>query len=374
MACEEDLGPPPPEKELHHTPPDNEPRGMLHYGSLDYLFWWFKSQPVPPLVTTGTNGKLSDPNTRVLLGDHLSFDDQEHMGVRGNFGWWLTPHQELGIEFGGFWLAQTNPSLTLGGPVLARPFVNATTGLEDAFLLASPGVTTGAIRVSALSRFWGAESNLRCEVCRCDCFHLDLLAGFRYLELDEALHIDSVSTVAATVPVFGGTSVFAADRFGTQNQFYGGQLGAEAEFHWGRFFLDLSAKVALGDMVEQVNTGGTTLVVTPSGTRMSLLGGFLALPTNIGHFHQDSFTAIPELGFNIGCQLTHHLRAYVGYTFLYVSDVVRPGDQIDRTVNTTQLPTLAGAGMLVGVPRPMPVNREGDFWAQGINVGFELRY
>ncbi len=81
---------------------------------------------------------------------------------------------------------------------------------------------------------------------------------------------------------------------------------------------------------------------------------------------------VPEIGFNVGRQVTNNIRLYVGYTFLYWSSVVRPGDQIDFVVNPTQLPTSAGPGMLVGPARPAPLFRESDFWAQGINFGWRL--
>jgi hypothetical protein len=54
--------------------------------------------------------------------------------------------------------------------------------------------------------------------------------------------------------------------------------------------------------------------------------------------------------------------------------VVRPGDQIDRVVNPTQLPLSAAASQLIGPARPVPVLRDTDFWAQGINFGVEFRY
>lgn len=72
--------------------------------------------------------------------------------------------------------------------------------------------------------------------------------------------------------------------------------------------------------------------------------------------------------------MTDHLRAYVGYSLLYWSDVVRPGDQIDRGINTTQLPTLGGQGTLTGPRRPAFSFQDSDFWAQGINFGVQLRF
>jgi len=78
-----------------------------------------------------------------------------------------------------------------------------------------------------------------------------------------------------------------------------------------------------------------------------------------------AFLGFPQLGVNVGYQLTDNVRAFVGYTFLYWNDVLRPGDQIDRVVNTTQSPVnLIGNGLLVGPARPAPIFRESDFWAQ----------
>ena len=104
------------------------------------------------------------------------------------------------------------------------------------------------------------------------------------------------------------------------------------------------------------------------------MGGLLTQPTNIGRFSRDRFAVAPEAGVKLGFQVTDWMKFTVGYTFLYLSDVARPGNQIDRTVNTSQLPTQLGGGMLVGAPRPGFVFKGTDFWAQGLTLGLELRY
>jgi hypothetical protein len=107
---------------------------------------------------------------------------------------------------------------------------------------------------------------------------------------------------------------------------------------------------------------------------MTLAGGVLALPTNSGHFNRDRFAVVPEIDINVGYQVSRHLRAFLGYSFLYASNVVRPGDTIDRTVNLTQLPSSLGPGVLTGAARPMPLLKDTEFWAQGMNFGLEFRY
>jgi hypothetical protein len=59
---------------------------------------------------------------------------------------------------------------------------------------------------------------------------------------------------------------------------------------------------------------------------------------------------------------------------MYWSSVVRPGDQIDTTINRTQLPSVFAPGMLVGAPRPGFQFHPTDFWAQGVSFGLELQY
>ena len=89
---------------------------------------------------------------------------------------------------------------------------------------------------------------------------------------------------------------------------------------------------------------------------------------------KDQFTVVPEVGLKLGCQITSFLRLDVGYTFLWMSDVARPGNQIDTTVNRTQVPSSLAFGPLVGPARPAFTFRESDFWAHGVSLGLECRY
>jgi hypothetical protein len=77
---------------------------------------------------------------------------------------------------------------------------------------------------------------------------------------------------------------------------------------------------------------------------------------------------------SINSQLNNHLRIYAGYTFLYWSDVARPGDQIDRGINTSQLPIVGASAGSAGSNRPTFSFKETDFWAQGVNAGLEFPF
>ncbi len=71
----------------------------------------------------------------------------------------------------------------------------------------------------------------------------------------------------------------------------------------------------------------------------------------------------------LGYCLCPQWRVKLGYTFLYWSSVVRPGDQIDRDVNPNLLPPEATP--LTGLQRPVFTFVESDLWVNGLNLGLE---
>jgi hypothetical protein len=257
---------------------------------------------------------------------------------------------------------------------LARPFFEQNNGQEFSQISTRPDLATGSISVDSPSRFWGAELNWREKFC-CGCnYRVDVLAGFRYLELDESLNITEDLLALPTVPTFGGDTIIVSDRFGTRNQFYGGQVGVDGEYRLGSWFIDGRAKIALGDNHETLNIGGNQVITTPAGVTSVFTGGLLALPSNIGHFNKDVFAVVPEVGLKVGYQFSDCLRFTVGYDLTYWSRVIRPGGQIDTVLDANQIPNFGANAPPVANPRPVVLFRETDFWAQGISFGVELRY
>ena len=387
----EGVGAPAPGHPDHITTPDacngngcatcREPCGPpgRFWVSAEYLLWWIKDERLPPLVTAGpagTTGVLGSPGTTVIFGGS-DLNHEEFSGGRFAAGFWLDDCQTVGVEADFFFLAPRSSNFFVGGgtggPIIARPIINALTGEETSEFVSSP-LVSGNIQVHSRSELFGAEVNGICNLCCCCTHRLDLLGGFRYLQLEEKLDITEDLTLAPTVPTFGGSHISVRDHFETQNRFYGGQLGVRGEWWRGRAFVNVRGEVTLGETHESIDIRGVTTLTPPGGTTTTVPGGILALPSNSGHFTRDEFSVVPEVGINVGYQVTNHLRAYVGYTFLYWSDVVRPGDQIDRTINLTQVPSTGGSGVLVGPARPAVLFKTTDFWAQGINLGLEFRF
>ena len=248
--------------------------------------------------------------------------------------------------------------------------------LSNAQIVAFPGTAAGTVNVQSSSRLQGASVNGICNLYCCDtcCYgnRIDLVGGGSWIQLNEGLNV--VEDINPD-PSVGGGNIGVLDQFGTRNNFYGGQIGLRDEIRRGRFFVNARGMVALGDTHEQVDIGGGTAFTPVAGGATTVMpGGLLARRSNIGSYSRDRISYIPEFDFNVGCQVTDHMRVFVGYTFLYWSNVVRPGDAIDLSVNPSQIPSNRGGGGLTGSPQPAFKFRDSDFWAQGVNLGLELRY
>jgi hypothetical protein len=375
--------------------PATAPGGRF-YGSAEYLLWFIKGYNTPPLVTTSPatvpqqlQGVLGSPATAVLFGGSQLTQDP-FSGGRFFAGYRFGPCNLWAAEAGGFFLNQQTTRFAAASPfpaVIARPFVgNSPAGLaETAELVASPGSnpgelfsSAGSIRIAAPTQFWGVEANLRRTVC-CGCnYNLDLLAGYRYLNLNEGLHITEDLISLRAVPQAGisvGDHIVVLDNFNTRNQFNGGQVGAVGEYRFGKLVLGGSLKVALGNMHEEININGATSITsaTPGVAPRTFNSGLLALSSNSGTFTRDRFAVVPEVGLRVGYQVTNNLRVFVAYNFLYISEVVRPGDQIDRILNTNLIPPFSPAAP-AGPVHPVVPFKSTDLWVQGVSFGLEWRY
>ena len=100
-------------------------------------------------------------------------------------------------------------------------------------------------------------------------------------------------------------------------------------------------------------------------------GPLLALPSNVGQLSSDRIAVVPEANLRLGCQLSDHIRVTLGYNALYWNRILCPGDQMDATVNTTQLPF---RGPFVGPAAPAPKFAFTDAFAQGVEAGVEFTF
>lgn len=383
-----------------------------HWLSADYLMWWTKGMRIPPLVTTTTvdppvlgsaDGSLDQAGHVILYGDEEILRGRRS-GMRFQAGTWLDDCCRLGFEADYYFLNEATERFsasspgTVGSQVISRPFYDILRPGATAMMgipgpigniqqVAFPDQLSGTITVTAQSDFQSAGTRMRyalcCETSGCQTAHdgseyhfakrLDFLLGYRFARLNESLGIlEELDETGFFVPP---QQFQVRDSFRTQNDFHGAELGVRGEWTTGRLSLDLLGKLALGNVRQRVAINGSTdVTVVGMPPEPTAAGGLLALTTNIGSYEQNSFAVIPELGATLGLQLTKRLRGTIGYSFVYWSNVVRPGDQIDLDLNQTFIPRFNGGVAGSGFQRPGFNFRETDYWAQGLNVGLDYRW
>lgn len=356
----------------------------------DALLWSTKSAPVPqPIVTTGSPadavpGAAGQPGTQVAFGAN-NYGFNYVGGIRLETGVWLDPGRVVGVEAGYFVLIEQerdfkNQSDILGNPLIARPTINAASGRESAYYDSLPGQVVGGVDVKLRSEFQGANCDGTFNLVQTQRVRLDALAGFRYLSLSESLNV-SDQFLDAT----GGTRAFAGgpinfndalgdfDSFRTTNSFYGGSGGARLYYAQGRWYITALGKVALGPVQERAIISGSTTLTDQNGHTTTLPGGVMATAANMGRYYQSAFAVAPEGRLNFGYQITPLITMRVGYTFIYLSNVARPGSQVTRLNNPSQVPSDRSYSPSASSVATFQFHSS-SYWAQGLNFGLDFRF
>ena len=170
---------------------------------------------------------------------------------------------------------------------------------------------------------------------------VDALFGFRWLNLGE--QEDFSTTNRPSTPLrstSSSTRLIRSRRATTSTAAWSGcglyvpddgSGGRRGELCYRGAFL-----FALGDTVERININGesqTNLGNPPAASNINYAGGVFAQPTNMGAHDADHFAFVPEGDFAVGYAFASWGRVMLGYDVIYISDVARPGDQIDPGVN-----------------------------------------
>jgi hypothetical protein len=155
------------------------------------------------------------------------------------------------------------------------------------------------------------------------------------------------------------------DYFRAKNQFHGGMLGLSGEVRRGCLSFKGLGKIGFGNMHQSMLIDGSNSFDLGGGPLVTT-GGLFTQTTNIGKFTRDHFAYIPEMQLTVGYQLTDAFRVTAGYDFIYWSNVILAGEQVDRSVNTLLFGGMAG---VPGEQRPAFDWQASDFWAMGLNFG-----
>lgn len=359
----------------------------------EYVGWWAQGGHLPTLVATSPNGTL--PATVPLYGN-ATYNGDYRSGNWTQAGMWFDCCHTHGIQADYFFVGDESSPFTAssdGDPILTRPFIDATTGLPAEELIAVPGIVVGRISIDNRNSLDGAGIDMRCNLCCCcndccksdcgcdsgcgkcwcgeNCNRVDFVYGFRYYGFNDNLGIhEQLTSIEPNSPVAIGTQIDVRDNFLTQNNFYGGEIGIIGQHYRGRWMLEDTLKVALGDMNQLVSINGSTIVSFPGQPTAFNQGGIFALSSNIGEHEHNSFVAIPQVSLRIGYRATERLTFMAGYTLMYFSQLARAGDQIDTTINPNLIPPPIGGGP----NRPAFKFHPSDLLLQGITLGAEYSF
>ncbi len=323
------------------------------YGDLEYVLTWFDDRSPPPLAGNAPPVRIQvfpPPPPNVLYGgtptDFGGID-----GLRATAGYWLDCQQNLGVEATGFLTERTGTGFAAvhdgaaNNPVVLGRIVPTFVGPQLGPLVGVPGELRGGVAVAERTRLWGAEANGIAKGSENCNGRFDVLAGFRYLDLDESLATAS-TTETIQLP---GTPITMLDNFAARTQFYGGQIGARVRRDWGRATASATAKLGFGVSHQAVNRTGTLT----TGTDVAP-GDFLV--PSPGRDTTDKFAVVPEGILKVGYRLTERLEVNAGYSILYLTSAARAADQIND-----------GFAAKRGIDST-------DFVAQGISLGLGYRY
>lgn len=343
------------------------------FGSVEYMIWWSEARELPPLVTTsplGTPqanaGVYGLPTTTVLYGDD-AIGGARQSGGRLTLGMWLNDSQNsaiVGRAYGNEGETEQFTTNTALNPILAIPFFNSDplVNAEDALLVSYPNLTAGGVAVDTSNEVYGADIYLRTMIDSGRNYRIDLLGGYQYGRINDDLSLLAlIDTGAAQIAI--------NDSFIAKNSFNGISVGLTGDYTRGVFTLTGLAKIAFGNMHQDVTIAGQNTVV--AGGAVTTPGGLFSQPTNIGNYERDAFAVSPEAGLTLSMAVTQRFDVSIGYTFLMWNRVALAGASIDRNVNGTQL---LGGGPLVGPAQPAFQFNDDTFWVQTINLGGSFRY
>jgi len=347
---------------------------------MEYLEWSVSGDKLPPLVTTGappraTAGVLGSPGTAILFGNS-SVNDGFRPGGQITAGYWFNPGHTAGVEVNFFGLADATTNFatsSAGSPVLARPFIDANTGLQSASLIGFPGTFSGAVNVSDRSRLLGAGASYRQDLGTWSGEHISALVGYRFLYASDRLDISSTTIVVGAggaVPL--GTIFAPSDSFAAINYFHGLDFGLVGQSRHGSWSFDWHAGIALGATINDAQINGST-ALTVGGVTTIFPGGLLALPSNIGDYAQVRFSAVPNFSLKGGYEFAPSWHLIADYDLLYWTGVQRAGAMIDTTINPNLL-LVPGGAPGGGPQRPQFQFNTTSLLAQGFSAGIKHEF
>jgi hypothetical protein len=355
-------------------------RPISHQFNAEYLILWFKGHRHPPLVTTGDitddlPGALGEPGTVIEHGQRSGPGSSS--ALRLTYTYWLVDPEIVSIDSSFFIMEQRRLPFTLtsdnsGNPVISRPYFDPVANTQSADPRAVPFTKRGTVEDNFLTRLMGAEANLKYNVTgvpSASATTITVFTGPRWIRLDEKYFNQDFSQ---DIPAGSGQSFIYSDNFTCYNEVVGGQIGATFRRRWDRLALDVTSKLGVGQNYQTVKISGSTVQRDDTLGEITVANnqGLFAQPTNVGIYHREQISVVPEINLNVGFYLNDNCKFSVGWGLFHMSNVVRPGALLDPRINIQPLNSPTPVPPLL----PQPRLNSTDFWAQWINFGLEISF
>lgn len=348
------------------------------WGSAEVLMWWMKGTDLPPIVGTSPQGTVRNdasvvgtPGYSTLYGSDIAGRDLQ-AGGRITLGTWLDGTHNAGIGVRFYALdgsAEHFDRVTDGSTIIGRPFFNVQLNREDALLVGFPGEVAGNVHVKFTNSLIGTDAYFRVMLERSRLRRLDFISGYQFLRMDDDLRINSSSNIIDPNSLIFGAQINVFDRLRATNEFHGAMVGLQGTMGRGNWSLTALGKLGIGNNHQQVIIDGSQDISFPPGPGTVTAGGLLAQPSNMGIHVRDRICFIPEMTLNLAYHIRPTVSVHVGYNFIWMSNVVVSGEQIDRRVNLSQVP-----GPVVGPNLPAFQFQSTEYWVQGINLGVNWNF
>lgn len=323
---------------------------------------------------------MGNPNAQLIFNNREQ-DYGRQLGTRLTWGRWLDPTQRWGLEFSGQAFAEGDASWSYregseSGASATLVFINTLLGdAFDGLYILTPGADPGeygGIAITSHSRKQDFEALLVRNLARDETSSLDALLGLKYVGLSEDFQIALTNHSAPSPPFLPDYELATRDRWQTRNRILALKVGIRG--HTGtRHRFTAEASLALGPNRQTVEVSGSTRITVPSTEPILTQGGLFSGPCNIGTRHRTALVLVPELKVGFEQRLTPKTALALQAHATYVSRVVRPGEQVNRTVN------LNAVG--VGSPTPDPTLADParrfkttDHFSYGLSLGLKATF
>lgn len=304
------------------------------YFEADFLYWaatdprengqifLFQTVSTPPgTITPAGNFSTGQPNT-----------DAE-FGVKVMFGHRL--NDLLAVEVGGFWVFPFEYPLVQNDAVQINESIlpGVTTQTENQVFFSVPTVDERLqlARIMYQIEVHGVESNATMALYNRPKLEVKGIGGFRYIGYHELF---------SSLMVPYQTTQRIDEVFRTVNSLIGGQLGVQAQYNVCEFVaLKGFTKLGAAANFEELKVSGPV----PGNGR-------LTGANNLGTNARTQSNAFVDVGFTVVLQLTPNIDAHLGYSAIWMSDVLRAMDQLDLNPANVGNPTLnlVSESVLVG--------------------------